>query len=56
MHITQQEARHLVNLITHYMQLNPEGYLEVTVDLITNTETNTKEILARLVEFSTRIN
>ena len=55
MHLTRAEAALLVIIILEYMKLVPD-FLESNIDIITNTETRTDEVLKRLVEFTTRVN
>ncbi len=51
--LTKMEARHLVMIISDYMSLNPEGFLESNIDVITGKETKTEEILAKLIHYGT---
>ena len=55
MHLTKDEARLLVLLLSDYMSLVKE-YLESNIDVISGKETKTSDIFSRLLEYSTRMN
>ena len=49
MEITKAEASHLINVITDYMRHG--DFLEVTVDVINNTEVTTLGMFEKLLQF-----
>jgi hypothetical protein len=49
MNLTRLEASFLVLIISEYMRLAPEGYLEVQKDVTSGDEIYLKDLLARLI-------
>ena len=51
--LTKQEARHIVMMLSEYMALNPEEYIEENINVTDGVTTKTSEIMAKLLMYAT---